>query len=136
MIEFKAVFKSFGSFHVLKNFSFVVPKGKISVLIGRSGSGKSVLLKHVLGFLEQDKGEIFIHGKNTKNFTNRDWVEFKKNTGMLFQDSALFDSMTVWQNVAFPLQEHTKKTPQEIDEVVKQKLRVVGLVGQTEKIYQ
>lgn len=105
------------------------PKGKISVVIGRSGAGKSVILKHILGFLKPDEGRILIDGQDTSVFTPKQWREQRKKFGMLFQDSALFDSMNVWENVAFPLIEHTRKSKDEIDEIVKRKLHMVGLVN-------
>ncbi len=127
MIEFKQVSKSFGSLCVLDKVDLTFPTGEITVIMGRSGAGKSVILKHILGFLRPDSGSIYLDGQNTADFTGRQWQEARKRFGMLFQDSALFDSLNVWENVAFPLLEHTKKSREEIDVIVKEKLRLVGL---------
>ncbi|MGK0290730.1 MAG: phospholipid/cholesterol/gamma-HCH transport system ATP-binding protein [bacterium] len=127
MVVFKNIYKSFGEFDILKGVDLEFPKGKITVVLGRSGSGKSVILKHILGFLKQDQGDIFIDGVNTKTMNKARWLNTRKNFGMLFQDSALFDSMTVGENVAFPLIEHTKKSHEEIQDIVQKKLYMVGL---------
>lgn len=134
MIEFNNVHKSFGSFDVLKGVDLHFPRGEITVVIGRSGSGKSVIIKHILGFLHQDAGDIVINGTSTSGLKKRDWLELRKSFGVLFQDSALFDSMSVWENVAFPLLEHTKKPRDEINEIVLTKLKMVGLVNQEKKM--
>lgn len=134
MIEFKNVTKSFGSFHVLKGVNLHFPKGEITVVIGRSGSGKSVILKHILGFLKQDEGDILINGTNTRTLGKKNWLDLRKSFGVLFQDSALFDSMSVWENVAFPLLEHTIKSREEISEIVLAKLKMVGLINQEKKM--
>ena len=127
LIRFENVSKAFGDFVVFKNLNLKIAKGKINFIIGRSGSGKSVMLKHVLGFLHPDKGDIYIDDINTKTFTNKNWQSIRKRFGILFQDSALFDSMSVFDNVAFPIREHTQKTASQINETVKSKLNLVGL---------
>lgn len=127
MIVFKGVYKSFGHFNVLRDINLHIPTGKITVILGRSGSGKSVMLKHILGFLKPDAGEIFIQGKNTADFKPKDWFNMRKEFGMLFQDSALFDSMNVLENVAFPLREHSQKPDAEILDIAQEKLIAVGL---------
>ncbi|MBL0691490.1 MAG: ABC transporter ATP-binding protein [SAR324 cluster bacterium] len=126
-VKFVDVHKSFGDFTVFDGLNLNILKGKINFVVGRSGSGKSVMLKHILGFLQPDRGDIFIENKNTKLFNTKDWQKTRKKVGMLFQDSALFDSMSVFENVAFPIREHTKKSEKEIKELVSQKLSLVGL---------
>ncbi|OGG97319.1 MAG: ABC transporter ATP-binding protein, partial [Candidatus Lambdaproteobacteria bacterium RIFOXYD12_FULL_49_8] len=109
------------------------PKGKISVVIGRSGAGKSVILKHVMGFIKPDNGKIWIGGEDTSEWDQKTWRHNRKRFGMLFQDSALFDSMDVMENVAFPLREHTHKSEEEIQTLVMEKLKLVGLVNAEKK---
>jgi len=133
MIRFDNVSKTFGDFTVLNGVNLSFPKGKISVVIGRSGAGKSVILKHIMGFLQPDHGSVWIDGEDTSNWNTQRWRKNRKKFGMLFQDSALFDSMSVWENVAFPLLEHTDKSRDEIDEIVRKKLRMVGLVNAEDK---
>lgn len=127
LIKFQNVNKAFDDFVVFKDLNLNIVQGKINFVIGRSGSGKSVMIKHVLGFLQQDTGDIYIDNINTKTFKRKDWQTIRKKFGILFQDSALFDSMSVFDNVAFPIREHTKKTPAEIKKIVSQKLEMVGL---------
>lgn len=134
MIIFENVYKSFGQFHILKGVNLNFPTGKTTVVIGRSGSGKSVILQHILGFLTPTKGNIFVEGTDTSHFKKKEWLEVRKNYGMLFQDSALFDSMNVMGNVAFPLIEHTKKSKDEIENIVLNKLQMVGLKNQETKM--
>lgn len=133
MIRFEQVHKSFGTQKILDGVDLTFEKGKISVVIGRSGAGKSVVLKHIMGFLKPDSGKIFIDDQDTTGWDTHQWRQTRKKFGMLFQDAALFDSMTVWENVAFPLFEHTTKSRDEIDEIVQQKLRKVGLVKAEQK---
>ncbi|MDT8447237.1 MAG: ABC transporter ATP-binding protein [bacterium] len=128
MIRFENVHKAFGPQKILHGVNLTFPKGKISVVIGRSGAGKSVVLKHIMGFLKPDQGKVFIDGQDSSDWNANQWRDKRKKFGMLFQDSALFDSMNVWENVAFPLLEHTDKSREEIDEIVRRKLRLVGLV--------
>lgn len=126
MIELRNIQKAFGKKEILRGMNLSVPKGESMVIIGGSGSGKSVTLKCILGLIAQDKGEIFIEGKNAQDATDRD--AFLARFGMLFQGGALFDSMSVWQNVAFRLLRGTeKKTPLEAREIAIEKLRRVGL---------
>jgi phospholipid/cholesterol/gamma-HCH transport system ATP-binding protein len=127
IIELRGVSKRFGALVVLDDVSLRVEKGKCLTLIGASGSGKSVLLKHIVGLLQPDRGEVWFSGRRIDNFTERQFQEVRKNFGFLFQMGALFDSMTVSENVAFPLVEHTKKSAAEIDAIVHHKLAMVGL---------
>ncbi|KAK3584228.1 hypothetical protein CHS0354_035309 [Potamilus streckersoni] len=134
MIEFDNVYKSFGKFHVLKGLDLTLESGKINFVIGRSGSGKSVLLKHILGFIKPDSGNICIDGQDTAGYKEQDWQVLRRRFGMLFQDAALFDFMTVRQNVAFPLIENTRKHSDEINEIVSRKLELVGLKNHDSKL--
>ncbi|MDE0331293.1 MAG: ABC transporter ATP-binding protein [Nitrospinae bacterium] len=128
-IEYKAVEKSFGVNHVLRGVDFQVPSGRITAIIGRSGEGKSVLLKHSLGLLRPDRGEILVDGDDISKMGGKKLNEARSKFGMLFQGAALFDSMTVEENVAFPLVEHSTLTRPEITERVKETLHLVGLDG-------
>ena len=134
MIHFKGIYKAFGAFEILKGVDLHFSRGEITVVIGRSGSGKSVILKHILGFLKPDKGEIIIRDRHTRDFRKKDWLDIRRSFGMLFQDSALFDSMSVLENVAFPLIEHTNKPKDEIFDIALKKLKMVGLVNAETKM--
>jgi phospholipid/cholesterol/gamma-HCH transport system ATP-binding protein len=106
-----------------------IERGKITVIIGRSGEGKSVLIKHIIGLLRPDGGKILLDSKEITALREREFNELRKHFGMLFQGSALFDSMTVAENVGFPLKEHTGLHDDEVMKVVAEKLHRVGLVG-------
>ncbi len=126
MIRMEGIHKSFGSNHVLRGLDLNIPKGTSMVIIGGSGTGKSIALKCVLGLVTQDRGEIFVDGKNAADTTDRD--AFLARFGMLFQGAALFDSLPVWQNVAFRLLRGTLKRPRdEARAIAVEKLRRVGL---------
>ena len=133
-IEVSDLYKSFNGQEVLRGIDLSVEEGETLVVIGRSGEGKSVFLKHLIGLLKPDRGEIFIDGREITRMDERELNEVRRKFGMLFQQSALFDSMTVGENVAFPLQEHTKMSDREIAEAVRQKLKLVGLEGVEEKM--
>ena len=126
MIAVKGLKKSFGTQVVLDGLDLSIPKGKITVIIGRSGEGKSVLLKHFLGLVRPDAGEVIVDGQNINQLDAIALNEFRQRFGMLFQYAALFDSMTVSENIAFPLIEHTPMTQSEIESRVSE---LVGLVG-------
>ncbi len=133
MIEFRDVYKSFGDNHVLRGIDLSVNKGESMVIIGGSGTGKSVLLKCVLGLLHPDKGEILVEGRPAEQ-GDRD--AFLARFGMLFQGGALFDSMTVWQNVAFRLLRGKLKRPRdEARAIAIEKLRRVGLKERVADLY-
>jgi len=106
-----------------------IENNKTTVIIGRSGGGKSVLLKHIIGLLRPDSGEVWVDGSDITKLGDRELNEVRKKFGMLFQEAALFDSMSVGENVAFPLREHTKMKEAEIRGVVADRLRAVGLTG-------
>jgi phospholipid/cholesterol/gamma-HCH transport system ATP-binding protein len=127
IIELRDVCKRFGNLVVLDGVNLRVEKGKCLIVIGASGSGKSVLLKHIVGLLQPDRGEVWFNGQRIDNMNEREFQAVREHFGFLFQMGALFDSMTVSQNVAFPLVEHTKKNADEIDHIVHHKLAMVGL---------
>jgi phospholipid/cholesterol/gamma-HCH transport system ATP-binding protein len=126
--------KSFGGQPVWSDISLTLPAGEISVLLGPSGTGKSVFLKTLVGLLRPDRGDIWIEGNNLPKLSERALYEVRKLFGVLFQDGALFGSMTIYDNVAFPLREHTRKSESEIRAVVDEKLDMVGLVGAEKKL--
>ncbi len=127
MVELVGVKKRFGAQEVLKGVDLTIPKGKLTFIMGRSGTGKSVLLKHMIGLIRPDEGKILVDGVDVTNFSERQWLKFRRKFGYLFQEGALFDSMTVAENVAFPLREHTKLSEKEIWQRVEEKLERVGL---------
>jgi phospholipid/cholesterol/gamma-HCH transport system ATP-binding protein len=127
MIEIRGLHKSFGTVKVLQGVDLQIPKGKTTVILGRSGVGKSVLLKHIIGLIKPDRGKIWIDGVDITQLGDTNLNELRKKFGMLFQEAALFDSMNVGANVAFPLREHTKLSEKDIREIVAQRLDQVGL---------
>ena len=133
-IAVKGLTKSFGPQTVLENISLDVPKGKITLMLGPSGTGKSVFLKHLVGLLKPDRGEIWIDDKNVPALNEKELYEVRRKFGVLFQDGALFGSMNIFDNVAFPLRQHTKKRESEIKDIVSEKLQMVGLTGAEKKL--
>ncbi len=129
MIELRDVHKSFEENQVLRGVSLKVRKGESVVVIGGSGSGKSVLLKHIIGLLKPDRGTVIVDSTDLSQLDEEGLNELRKKFGMLFQSSALFDSMPVWENVGFGLKRHTRLSDSEIKKIAIQKLRMVGLVG-------
>ncbi len=127
IVQFRNVCKSFGSQQVLKNVSCDIVRGKTTVIIGPSGTGKSVFIKLLVGLLRPDSGSILIDGVDITKLAERDLFSVRRKFGMLFQDGALFDSMTVFDNIAFPLRQHTSLTEEEIIDSVARKLAQVGL---------
>ena len=127
MIKIIDLKKSFNSKKVLDGTNLEIEKGKITVIIGRSGEGKSVLIKHIIGLLKPDSGQILLDGQDITKMTERELNEVRRRFGMLFQGAALFDSFTVGENVAFPLREHTAMPEADLKDVIKEKLRLVGL---------
>jgi len=120
--------KSFGTQKVLDGINLEIEKGKTTVIIGKSGGGKTVLLKHLIGLIKPDEGEIWISGAEITQLKDKELNEIRVGFGMLFQEAALFDSMDVFDNIAFPLREHTKKSEKEIERIVEEKLKHVGLL--------
>ncbi|TAN63700.1 ABC transporter ATP-binding protein [bacterium] len=129
MIKIEGLKKSFNGKKVLDGADLEIEKGKITVIIGRSGEGKSVLIKHIIGLLKPDDGRIMLDEQELTALNDADLNEARKRFGMLFQGAALFDSMTVAENVGFPLKEHTSLSWEEILKTVTEKLQRVGLVG-------
>lgn len=126
--------KSFGDQTVWSDVSLTVPAGDITVLLGPSGTGKSVFLKTLIGLLRPDRGKVFIDGRELTAMREKQLYEIRKRCGVLFQDGALFGSMTVYDNIAFPLREHTRKTEAEIRRIVSERLELVGMTGDEEKL--
>jgi phospholipid/cholesterol/gamma-HCH transport system ATP-binding protein len=116
--EFRNVNKAFDGRPVLQDVSFTVKRGQTCVIMGRSGVGKSVSLKHIMGFLKQDSGEIFVDGEDITNYTEADFAEVRRKVTMVFQSGALFDSLTVGENIAFPLEDQPGLTDEDISEYV------------------
>lgn len=133
MIRIENIHKSFNGFEVLKGVSFQVEKGEILALIGRSGNGKSVILKHIVGLMKPDRGHVFIDGQEISRLKKDGLEAIRGRIGFLFQNGALFTSFTVFDNVAFPLREKTKKTEKEIRDRVLRELEQVGLSGAEHK---
>jgi phospholipid/cholesterol/gamma-HCH transport system ATP-binding protein len=126
-VEFIDVYKSFGRSRVLSGLNMGLPEGMVSMIIGPSGTGKSVCIKHMVGLLYPDQGDILVHGESVPSLTDDDLFEMRKKFGLLFQDGALFGSMNLFDNVAFPLRQHTEKSEDEIEDIVMRRLNEVGL---------
>jgi phospholipid/cholesterol/gamma-HCH transport system ATP-binding protein len=133
-IRLAEIYKSFGDLKVLQGVNLTAARGKITVILGRSGGGKSVLLKHIIGLLHPDSGQIWVDGNNLGRLSEMELFELRKRFGFLFQHGALFDSLTVGENVAFRLVEHTSLSAEEIRGIVAQKLAQVGLEGIADKL--
>src|SRR5436305_6996658 len=133
IISLRAVTKRFGSHTVLEDISFDLPKGKISAIMGPSGTGKSVLLKNIIGLIRPDGGEIWVDGEETVRMGERDLYRVRRKFGVLFQDGALFGSLNMYDNTAFPLREHTNKSEKEIREITLSKLEMVGMLDHLKK---
>ncbi len=133
MIKVEDLHKSFNGVDVLKGVSLEVKKGELLALIGRSGYGKSVLLKHVAGLLRPDRGRVLVDDQDLCRLRGRELIRVRNRLGFLFQSGALFDSMTILDNVAFPLREKTRLSEREIGEKVMVVLEQVGLIGAEEK---
>jgi len=129
MIEIINLCKSFGGNRVLDNLNLNINTGETTVIIGRSGCGKSVLLKHIIGIMRPDSGQIFIDGRDIARLQGKTLNEIRMKFGMLFQGAALFDSLPVWRNVAFSMLEHGKRNVKEAMERASECLRLVGLKG-------
>ncbi|MCM8541707.1 MAG: ATP-binding cassette domain-containing protein, partial [Lentisphaeraceae bacterium] len=133
MLTFKNVKKSFGDHEVLKGVNFTVEDGETLVIVGPSGTGKSVSLKHMVGLLQPTSGEILFQGKSILNLRGKDLMEHRKNFGMLFQSGALLAWLTVEQNIALPLVEQRRMPFKDIEEKVKKSIALLGLEGSETK---
>ena len=133
IISLRGVTKRFGSHTVLEDISFDIPKGRISAIMGPSGTGKSVLLKNIIGLLRPEAGEIWVDGEETVRMGEKDLYRVRRKFGVLFQDGALFGSMNMFDNTAFPLREHTNKSEKEIREQTLNKLEMVGMLDHLKK---
>ena len=133
MIKVEHLYKSFNGQTVLEDLSFGLAEGEILAVLGESGSGKSVLLKHLIGILKPDKGTVLIKGKDIVPLPERKLLEIRRDIGYLFQEGALYDFMTVYENVAFPLKEHTALKRRDIADKVTKILSQVGLAGALDK---
>ncbi|HEX4734710.1 MAG TPA: ABC transporter ATP-binding protein [Thermoleophilaceae bacterium] len=133
-IEFIDVHKAFGRNKILNGLNLGIPDNQISMILGPSGTGKSVCIKHMVGLLYPDEGDVLVHGESVPNMRDDDLFEMRKKFGVLFQDGALFGSMNVYDNTAFPLRQHTDKSEDEIAEICNRRLREVGLGGAGDKM--
>jgi phospholipid/cholesterol/gamma-HCH transport system ATP-binding protein len=133
-IEIIDVVKQFGRTRILNGLNLGLPDNQISMVLGPSGTGKSVLIKHIVGLLYPDAGDVLVHGESVPNMTDDELFEMRKKFGLLFQDGALFGSMNVFDNTAFPLRQHTDKGEDEIGEICNRRLREVGLAEATQKM--
>jgi len=129
VIELRGVSKRFGRLIVLRNIELALEPGKTTVIIGESGVGKSVVLKHMVRLLRPDRGEVYFKGQRIDLLPERKLVALRTRFGFLFEMGALFDSLTVGENIAFPVVEHTSRKSDEVEKIVKDKLRMVGLDG-------
>lgn len=133
LIQIKHMTKSFGSLNVLKDINLAIYPGEITAIIGKSGEGKSVLLKHIIGLLQPDSGDIIFEGKNLDSYSKSEYAALKNKFSYMFQDSALFDSMTVYENIALPLVENHKLSKTEIEKKVKKRMQQLDIEGTDEQ---
>ncbi|GLF98379.1 ABC transporter ATP-binding protein [Streptomyces yaizuensis] len=126
--------KSFGKQNIWQDVSLTLPAGEVSVMLGPSGTGKTVFLKSVIGLLKPEHGRVLIDGVDMVNSSEREIYETRKVFGLMFQDGALFGSMSLFDNIAFPLREHTRKKETEIRRIVMERMEMVGLVGAEGKL--
>lgn len=129
IIEFKDIYKSFDNKQVIKGLNLSIYKGETLVILGRSGCGKSITLKILLGLVVPDEGTVFVNGTNITALSEKSLLDIRRRMGMLFQGSALFDSLNIGENVAFALKEHSNKSRREIAEIVEKNLNFVEMGG-------
>jgi phospholipid/cholesterol/gamma-HCH transport system ATP-binding protein len=134
LIECQELVKAFSGNKVLDGVTCHIPEKQITVVMGPSGTGKSVLLRHVVGLLKPDSGDVIVDGKHVPELNDDELLELRRGVGMLFQDGALFSSMNLYDNVAFPLRQHTKMSEDEIRDRVQERLKEVGLGGAEKKM--
>jgi phospholipid/cholesterol/gamma-HCH transport system ATP-binding protein len=133
-VEFIDTYKAFGRARILRGLNMGLPEGMVSMILGPSGTGKSVCIKHMVGLLYPDQGDILVHGESVPNMPDDDLFDMRKKFGLLFQDGALFGSMNLYDNVAFPLRQHTEKGEDEVEDIVMRRLNEVGLGSAREKM--
>ncbi len=126
-VEFIDTYKAFGRTQILRGLNMGLPEGMVSMILGPSGTGKSVCIKHMVGLLYPDEGDCLVHGESVPNMPDDRLFEMRKKFGLLFQDGALFGSMNLYDNVAFPLRQHTEKSESEVEDIVMRRLNEVGL---------
>src|SRR5256885_5597155 len=134
MIAVQCLVKKIGDQEILRGIDLDVARGETLAIIGRSGGGKSVLLKHLIGLMRPNAGEIWVEGQNIINMSERQLASIRLKVGILFQGSALFDSMTVAENIAFPLREAGERSPKVLRNRVSEMLEIMGMQGQEEKM--
>jgi phospholipid/cholesterol/gamma-HCH transport system ATP-binding protein len=134
VVEFVDVWKRYGSREILAGVNLTIFRGEVMCILGPSGTGKSVTLRHINGLTKPDSGDVRVFGESVVPLDEEELAPIRRRLAMLFQGGALFDSMNVEQNVAFPLQEHTDKSPAEIAALVSEKLQMVGLPGTQKKM--
>ena len=132
-IEVEGLTKSFGPQRIWEDVTMEIPAGEVSVLLGPSGTGKSVFLKSLIGLLKPERGSVIVDGTDITECSAKELYEIRRLFGVMFQDGALFGSMNIYDNTAFPLREHTKKKESEIRDIVMEKLEMVGLAGDEKK---
>ena len=133
-VEFIDVHKAFGPSRILRGLNMGIPEGKISMILGPSGTGKSVCIKHMVGLLYPDQGDVLVHGESVPSMADDELFKMRQRFGVLFQDGALFGSMNLYDNVSFPLRQHTDKSEEEVNEIVMRRLREVGLADAGDKM--
>jgi phospholipid/cholesterol/gamma-HCH transport system ATP-binding protein len=133
-IQCKQVSKTFGRNRVLAGLNLGIPEGMITVILGPSGTGKSVLIKHLIGLVFPDSGQVIVHGRPVSDMTMTELLAMRRKFGILFQDGALFGSMSLYDNVAFPLRQHTDLSEERIAEIVRNGLADVGLSGAEDRM--
>jgi phospholipid/cholesterol/gamma-HCH transport system ATP-binding protein len=133
-VEFIDLYKAFGRSPILRGLNMGLPEGMVSMILGPSGTGKSVCIKHMVGLLYPDQGDCLVHGKSVPDMTDDDLFDMRKKFGLLFQDGALFGSMNLFDNVAFPLRQHTEKGEDEVEDIVMRRLNEVGLGSALSKL--
>ncbi|WHU48174.1 ABC transporter ATP-binding protein [Gordonia sp. L191] len=133
-VSVEGLTKSFGSQNIWRDVTLTLPEGEVSALLGPSGTGKSVFLKTLIGLLHPEQGSVIIDGTDITQCSAKELYEIRKLFGVLFQDGALFGSMSLYDNIAFPLREHTKKKENEVRDIVMEKIDLVGLAGAEDKL--
>ncbi|WP_354698537.1 putative ribonucleotide transport ATP-binding protein mkl [Paraconexibacter sp. AEG42_29] len=126
-VEIRGVHKWFGRSHILRGMDLAIPEGSLAVVLGPSGTGKSVLIQHITGIVRPDQGEVLVRGRALSRMSRSEVLKLRTDIGVMFQDGALFSSMDVFENVAFPLRQHTDLNDSEVHDVVSEHLAAVGL---------